>query len=291
MQKILSYFLSIVAVIAIGSCKKGEVISDVNSLGKGSYITLVKTNNVIIDYSNLSTSKVSITVKEFGSPIDKIKVYVTKGATSLNRANWKLTKEFTYSGETTLDVTAGEIAKALGIPPSGLETGATYTLYNQVITKDGRSFDIVNTYGEVAGNSNYNMVFTWAAVVICPYISTGFAGDFEVIEDGWADFSPGDVLKVTFGADASKQLKITSYPNPAFGINRKDIVIDIAPATGIATVASQVYGDYPGFDTNLKVKSVGTNNYVFSCVGTITLRLNHSGTGNYGDYNLRLKKK
>ena len=274
------------------SCKKGNVISDPSSLGIGSYITLVKTNNTIIDFSNLSNSKVSITVKEFGSPVDKIKVYVTKGATSLDRAKWKLTKEFTYSGETTLEITAGDIAKALGIPPTGLETGATYTLYNQVITKDGRTFDIVNTYSEVAGNSNYNMVFTWAAVVICPYVSTGFAGDFEVLEDGWADFSPGDIVKVSLGADPAKQIKITAYPNPAAGgANRKDIVIDIAPATGVATVASQVYGDYPGFDTNLKVKTVGTNNYVFSCVGAITLRLNHTGSGNYGDYNLRLKKK
>jgi len=289
MQKISLYILAIVAVFVTNSCKKGNVISDPSSLGIGSYITLVKTNNTIIDYSNLSTSKVSITVKEFGSPVDKIKVYVTKGTTSLDRAKWKLVKEFTYSGETILDVSAIDIAKALGIPPTGLETGATYTLYNQVITKDGRTFDIVNTYSEVAGNSNYNMVFTWAAVVVCPFVSTGFAGDFVVLEDGWADFSPGDILKVTAGADPAKQIKITAYPNPAFGANRKDIVVDINPATGQATVALQAYGDYGG--EVIKTKTVGTNNYVFSCVGAITLRLNHTGNGNYGDYNLRLKKK
>ncbi|MEJ7827826.1 MAG: hypothetical protein WKF91_06515 [Segetibacter sp.] len=291
MQKISLYILAIVAVFVTNSCKKGNVISDPSSLGIGSYITLVKSNNTIIDNSNLATSKVSITVKEFGSPVDKIKVFVTKGTTSLDKSKWKLVKEFTYSGETTLEVSATDIAKALGIPPTGLETGATYTLYNQVITKDGRSFDIVNTYSEFASNTNYNMVFTWTAVVVCPYVSTGFAGDFEVLEDGWGDFNTGDIVKVSLGADPAKQIKITAYPNPAAGgANRKDIVIDIAPASGIATVASQVYGDYPGFDTNLKVKTVGTNNYVFSCVRTITLRLNHSGRINYGDANLRLKK-
>ncbi len=291
MQKISLYILAIVAVFFTNSCKKGNVISDPSSLGIGSYITLVKTNNTIIDFANLATSKVSITVKEFGSPVDKIKVFVTKGNVTLDRTKWKLVKEFTYSGETTLEVSAIEIAKGLGIPPTGLETGATYTLYNQILTKDGRTFDIVNTYSEVAGNSNYNMVFTWAAVVVCPYVSTGFAGDFVVEQDGWGDFDPGAIVKVTPGADPAKQIKITAYPSPAFGINRKDIVIDIAPATGAATVASQVYGDYPGFDTDLKVKTVGTNNYVFSCVGVITLRLNHSGRANYGDYNLRLRKK
>ena len=275
--------------MAIGSCKKGDVVSDVNSLGKGAYITLVKSNNTIIDYSNLSTSKVSITVKEYGSPVDKIKVFVTKGTTSLDRSKWKQVKEFAYSGETNLEVTATEIATALGIPPTGLETGATYTLYNQVITKDGRSFDVVNTYSEVSGNSNYNMVLTWTAVVICPFVPTGFTGNFEVLEDGWADFSPGDILQVSAGADPTKQLKITAYPNPAFGSNRKEIVVDITPGTGVATVALQAYGDYGG--EVVRTKTVGTNNYVFSCVGTITLRLNHTGNANYGDYNLRLKKK
>ena len=289
MQKILSYFSIIIAVMAIGSCKKGDVVSDVNSLGKGAYITLVKSNNTIIDYSNLSTSKVSITVKEYGSPVDKIKVFVTKGTTSLDRSKWKQVKEFAYSGETNLEVTATEIATALGIPPTGLETGATYTLYNQVITKDGRSFDVVNTYSEVSGNSNYNMVLTWTAVVICPFVPTGFTGNFEVLEDGWADFSPGDILQVSAGADPTKQLKITAYPNPAFGSNRKEIVVDITPGTGVATVALQAYGDYGG--EVVRTKTVGTNNYVFSCVGTITLRLNHTGNANYGDYNLRLKKK
>ena len=128
MQKISLYILAIVAVFVINSCKKGEVVSDPSSLGTGSYITLVKSNNTIIDFSNLATSKVSITVKEFGSPVDKIKVFVTKGTTSLDRAKWKLVKEFTYSGETNLEVSATEIAKALGIPPTGLETGATLSL-------------------------------------------------------------------------------------------------------------------------------------------------------------------
>ena len=290
MQKILSYLSAFIVLSTIASCKKGDVVSDYQSLGTGSYVTLVKNNNTIIDYANLASSKVSITVKEYGSPADKIKIYVSKGSKTLDRSKWKLVKEVPYSGETTLEVSASEIATALGIPPSGLETGETYTFYNQVITKDGRSFDIVNTFSDFAGNSNYNMALTWEAVVVCPYVATGFAGNFEVVEDGWADFGPGDIVVVTAGADPAKQIKLTVYPNPAFGTNRKDIVVDINPATGKATVASQVYGDYPGFDTNLKVKTVGTNNWVFSCVGTITLRLNHAGAGNYGDYTLRLRK-
>lgn len=288
MQRLLSYILGFIAVTAIGSCKKGDIVSDYKSLGIGSYVTLVKSNNTIIDYANLSTSKISITVKEYGSPVDKIKVYVTKGNATLDRSKWKLIKEFPYSGETLLEVKATEVATALGIPPSALETGATYTMYNQIITKDGRSFDVANTYSDFAGNSNYNMALIWAAVVVCPYNATGFGGDFEVVEDGWADYSVGDIVKVVVGPGANEITFPAIYlTNPA-----RPVVVKINPATGAATMASQDYGDYPAYGiTNIKAKTVGTNNWVFSCVGTISLKLNHSSSaGNFGDATLRLKK-
>ena len=288
MQRLLSYILAFAVLITIGSCKKGEVVSDYKALGTGSYLTLVKNNNLIIDYANLSTTKISITVNEYGSPADKIKIYVTKGSTTLDRSKWKLIKEVPYSGETLLEVKATEIATALGIPPSGLETGATYTLYNQVITKDGRSFDVANTFADFAGNSNYNMALVWAAVVVCPYNATGFAGNFEVVEDGWADYSPGDVVQVVAGPGANE----LTFPAIYLTSPARPVVIKIDPTTGAATMASQDYGDYPSYGIfNIKARTVGTNNWVFSCVGTISLKLNHNAGGsNYGDYTLRLKK-
>jgi hypothetical protein len=292
MRKIIAIgLIPVIIFFTIYACKKGEVISDYNSLKTGSYVKLVKAGNAIINYSNLAGSTVDVTVSEYGDPIDKIKVYVTKGGTSLDKTNWKAIKEFAYSGETNLAVTATEIAAALGIPPADLETGATYTLYNELITKDGETYDIANTNGGFAGNTNYNMAMTWTAVVVCPFSPAGFTGNFEVLQDDWADFNPGDVVSVTSAGNDS--IVLAAYPNPnppANGTNKKPITVKINAATGAATVASQTYGDYPGFDTNLKVKTVGSNNWVFSCVGTITLKLNHTGVSNYGDYVLKLKK-
>jgi hypothetical protein len=288
-RKLLSIIAIAAFVATMYSCKKGEVISDVESLGKGAYVTLVKLTNTIIDYGNLSTSSVSATVKEFGKPLEKIVLYVTKGTASFDRTKWKKIKEVPYSGETELKATATEIATALGIPVTSLETGATYTLYNQCVTKDGEIHDAANTNGGYQGITNYNMLLTWSAVVVCPFNPAGFAGNFVVLEDGWADYGPGDI--VTVDATTANSLTMTVYPNPAFGTNRKSIKVDIVPATGKASVASQVYGDYPGFDSNLKVATVGNNNWVFTCVGTITLRLSHIGAANWGDYALRLRKQ
>jgi L-amino acid N-acyltransferase YncA len=98
--------LTVVAILLVTtrSCKKGDVVSDFAANGTGTYLTLVSTNNITIDYSNLATTKVSITVKEYGDPLDKIVVYVTKGAVTLDRTKWKKVKEYTYAGETKLEV-------------------------------------------------------------------------------------------------------------------------------------------------------------------------------------------
>ena len=287
MQKLLSYIFVFVTVLSIG-CKKETVVSDYKALGIGSYVTLVKAGNSRIDYSNLANSKVSITVKEYGSPIDKIKVYVTQGTADLDRSKWKFVKEFAYSGETLLEVTATQIATALGIPVSGLEPGGTYTLYNQLLTKDARIFDAANTYPDFASISNYNMALTWTAVVVCPFVAP-IAGSYKVIKDDWVDWSPGDIVQVTDGPGANQVNISAVWPNPAFGSIISPLVVNVDPASGAATITSGVnWGDYGGIAST----GTGSSGYVFSCTGQITLKIHvlYNG-GDQGFLNLILKKQ
>lgn len=272
------------------SCKKIETYGSFESMDVGAYVTLVSKGNSILDYGNLSTTSADITVREFGSPISSIIIYATEGAANLNRTAWKKVKEVPLSGDTKLVVTATELAAGLGIAPTALKTGTQYTFYNQLVLKDGRIFDPSNTNSSFQGITDYNMAMTWSAIVVCPFSSTGFAGNFQVLEDGWADWSAGDVVQVT-GATATS-ITLLVYPNPAFGgFNQQPVTVTVNATTGAASIATaQSYGGYTGFDNDIKVKTVGTNNWVFSCTGTITLRLNHTGTSNWGDYTLRLKK-
>lgn len=79
MKKVISsVFYTALVAIAMSSCQKGEVVQDVNSLGIGSYVTLVSAGNNIIDATNLAGSKVSASVKEYGSAQEKLIVYVAK---------------------------------------------------------------------------------------------------------------------------------------------------------------------------------------------------------------------
>ncbi len=292
MKRIFSILTSVSFLLLIG-CQKGDIAGDFAAQAVGSYLTRVAIGNGIINYGDLANSKVDVTVKEYGTPVTKIKIFVTKGAANTNTALWKAIKEVPYSGETKLEVTATEIATALGIPVTGLETGQTYTLYNQVHTKDGGKWDISNTGGQYYGNPNYNMLMTWNAVVVCPFVATqigaiGSTVNFVVLQDDWADWSPGHVLPVTVTSATSLTFPRMWDTSPSL-----PTVITIAPTTGAATVARQGYGDYPWYGMfGTTHASTGTNNWVFSCQGTITLTLNHLvGTTNYGTYLFRLRKQ
>jgi hypothetical protein len=273
------------------SCKKKEVLGNFDSLGVGSYLTLEKTTKTTIDYSRIGSESISIDVKEFGSPVAKVVVYVTAGNANLNKSLWKKIKEYQYTGSTlTLNITASEMATALGITTAAMSPGTNYTLYNEIVTKDGVIYNAVNTVGALASNPNYRAVMTWAANVVCPFVAAGFEGNFRVREDEWQDWGAGDVVTVT--AATSNTISLRVYPNPAYGTAIADIVVNINPATGAATVTNQKYGRYGS--TEVAVTSVGTSNFVFACTGTIDLRLNHhvpgAASSSYGTYWLRLTK-
>ncbi|MBC8032798.1 MAG: hypothetical protein H7Y03_01530, partial [Chitinophagaceae bacterium] len=88
-QIIISLSIVTILLVTTRSCKKGDVVSDFAANGTGSYLTLVKSTNTIINYAERTTSEVSITVKEYGDPLEKIVVYTTKGGVSLDRTKWK----------------------------------------------------------------------------------------------------------------------------------------------------------------------------------------------------------
>jgi hypothetical protein len=289
MKKILSILLITGLIFTVG-CKKGEVISDVKSLGTGSYITLVKTTNLRFDYANIANSSVSITVKELGSPVDKIKIFVSKGGLTADNTKWKAVKEVPYSGETVLTVKATEIATALGVTVADIAPGGTYTLYNQVITKDGRTFDLTNTPGSFSGNSNYNMAMSWTSVVVCPFVGP-VAGKYKVVQDDWVDWAVGDLVDVVDGPGANQIDLRKIWPNPRYGTAISPfLIVNIDPATGAATIPLGNWGDYGTYTASTLS---GSSGFVFSCTGDIilTIHVNATGFGDQGFLKLILKKQ
>lgn len=300
MKKILNNILVAVAfmVIATSCQKEGLALEkpfvDINFFGNGAYITLNSSVNVNLNYAAIASSKVSVKIDPYvskdgkGSPIKQVKLFVVKGSNADPKA-WKLVKTFDVNGTTEVGATGAEIATAIGTPAATLfAPGQFYTFYNQVITADGKTFDLSNTLGALENASGYNACFRWTAYVVCPFTGN-MAGKYKVIADGWEDWGIGDIVTVADGPGANQIDLSAVYPGGGYVKNK--LVVNINAATGSASVPRVDYGSYSPAGA---VYSAAASNagYVFSCTGYIGLKIEHFyGTSSYGFYNLTLQKQ
>lgn len=255
----ISFFLLLLLAV---SCKKEDNYYDFENFEIGSYLTLTKSNNLTIKFDDQANSKVSIEVGSKGSPVESVNIYVIEGA-SLDKTKWKLVKNVPYTEGVTLEVTPTEISTALGTP---IKPGATYTMYNEVVTTDGRKFSSANMDPDFEAQAGYNMAMTWTATTTCPFDRSVFEGDFSVTKDTWEDYDIGELVKVEPGPGAN-QITIYAYPSPAYGTNRKGVIIDVDPATSAINIPTQIVGDY-GADKDVTMEGVGSVN---SCQKQITI--------------------
>lgn len=296
MKKILNILLVAIAFMVVGtSCQKEGLalekpFVDINFFGKGAYITLNKSVNVNFNYAAISTSKVSVLVDPYnnGIKIKQVKLYVVKSANADPTA-WKLVKTVDVNGTTELSATGAEVATAIGTPAATLfAPGQFYTFYNQVITEDGRTFDLSNTLGALENASGYNACFRWTAYVVCPFTG-GMAGNYKVIADGWEDWALGAIVPVADGPGANQVDLSGVYPGGGYVKNK--LVVNVDPATGAASIPRVDYGSYS--PTGAVYSAAAANaGYIFSCTGYIGLKIEHFyGTSSYGFYSLILQKQ
>jgi len=114
-----------------------------------------------------------------------------------------------------------------------------------------------------------------------------FSGNFEVLEDWWADYVPGDVVALTVSGNTIS----FDYPTP---YNHQALPIVVDPTTFATSVVSTAFGRYSASGTNYTAKSVaGANSVVVPCDKIISVNLNFGSTGgaNYGGGVLKLRKK
>lgn len=283
--------LSLFAFVIASGCKKNIYkISDPDrdNFGYGSYLKLVNADNTLLDYTNLSSSTLSVKVTEIGGPVSKINLYVVAGGEDTDTSHWKFVKTISGTGgENTLSVKAQEIADALGISLTDFNPGDVYTIYTEVVTTKGVKFTINNANADLAGGPAIAAVFLFKGTVFCAYDpATTDNVQYEVVNDDWADFQPGDVITVINGPAANQ---ITLQGVYATTINHKDLVVDISPDNGAATIESQVNGTYPGFPYG-DISASG-DGFIFSCQGIINLNISLDvSLGNLGVVNLKLRK-
>lgn len=283
-MKLKLFFIAAAAMFFAASCKKDSNNPLYDSKGKlGSYLRLDETVNLNVDFAT-PTSTAEIKVTQVGADIENIDLFVVKGA-SLDVSQWSLIKTVAYAGpSTSLSASNAEIAAAIGEP---LEPGQQYTVYTRIHTTAGDVYDLTNGGPDVEA-PDYSSAFEFTVSAVAPYTGN-MAGDYTVQQDDWADYSVGTVIPAAVeDGPGENQITLHVYPNPEIGNAINPIIVDIDPATGVATVNEVEYGDYGG--TIIWAEGGG---YVFSATGTVDLTLNHNTgdvTQSYGTYRLVITK-
>jgi hypothetical protein len=266
MKKLIITCIGIgIVLLALHSCKKSSINGDSKDLISGSYLTLTKSINGNLDFSN-SSATVSIQVGSKGSPVASVNIYAATGA-ALDSATWKLIKTVAFTEGMTLAVSTAELSKALS--PASIAPGTQYVLQNEVVTKDGRKFSALNTPTNYTSFPAYNFALSWTATAVCAFTQASSIGTYKVVQDDWADYSAGDLITISAGPDAAS-IQFLAYPSLAYGgTNRQPWIVKVDAASGAATMATQIIGDYPGV-ANCKGAATG---FVFSCTGVISLKV------------------
>ncbi len=204
-----------------------------------------------------------------------------------------------------ITLTSGDLAQAFGLSSiNDLGGGDRFDFFNITRLTNGLVFpDTIPVQGGVlnvppaitqtSATTSFTSQFT--VYVACPFIASESEGTYEVVNDGWGDWNPGEQLDVIANADGTGVIvkgMYSKFRNDDRGPYDVEIVIT-DPNTGLATVAQQPAWEYywytgqEGYGTG----SVAGSGFVFSCSGIITLTLEHTvAAGSFGSYSLTLKK-
>jgi len=143
-----------------------------------------------------------------------------------------------------------------------------------------------------AATTSFTVGFT--AYVSCPFVVEDAIGTYQVVEDGWADWDPGDQIEVVANRDGTGVIvkgMFSKFRNDDRGPYDVEILVD--PNGGFATVEKQPAWEWFWY-TGTELYGTGSvegDGFVFSCSGVITLSLEHTVTaGSFGVYVLTLQK-
>lgn len=195
-------------------------------------------------------------------------------------------KEGITTFPTTVELSGAEILAGFG----DAKEGDKFTVGADVYMSDGQKIEAFPLTGTNYGASILGQPGSSPFIellVQCVFDKNSFNSDYTITQDDWEDFDLGTKVAVRPGA-GDNQISITAYPSPDFGTNRKPMIVDVDPATSVATVAEQVIGDYDGAPPGATIKGSGVVN---PCGDKITLTLTFNiGGDDYPDNVLVLEK-
>lgn len=233
------------------------------------------TGSQAIDLLNLASFQGKFKVDQYfpgSTPPNKVDVVVRKNGSA---ANVKLFKADVTTFPSSYTVSAAEIAALFG---AAIALGDTYDFAPNLYVGDKKyeAFPVTGngTGAGVIGMPLFSEFARFSA--ICAYDPNLYQGNFVVVTDAWADFSPGDVVTLTKVSNTS-----FSFIDP-FAVNPVPVIVTINTGNNAATIAKQVVGTSWSYSANPATypqPTISATGTVAPCNKTITLAVQYGVNG------------
>ncbi|MBX3254954.1 MAG: hypothetical protein KF862_12500 [Chitinophagaceae bacterium] len=287
MKRIL-FFLSVLAgILLFASCDKERT-------GKIPTLTEVPLPLILKDpggdqsiSANPDTFQAKFSVDIYfkeDTPPQKFDIVIMKNE---SKGNVKVFKANVTSFPVSYEISGPELVELFGEP---IVPGDKFDIGADVTTQDGQVYRAFPE-GGVGYNANIGALAGASPAIRyaapCKYVSEVYEGKFVVVTDEWGDYAEGDVVPVTRIDDTHFSFKYAD-------INAQPIIVEVDPEDNSTHVAKQVYGDGYGAGYGpISCETVASPlNIVDPCVGSFTVRLNHTvSAGSFGEATITLKKQ
>jgi hypothetical protein len=297
-----SAFITLSALLII-SCEEQEDFGLVQS-EKGFNLRLAPDKNSF-DIS-AGDPEINFTIYSDNKDIDKVTIYVdlikfgSDGPTPQ-----ALLKEIPgnllgNSPSANVQMKLSEFVEAVGLTLDDLGGGDIFNIYNKVALSDGRVYpdtleldgeefaNVENAFFTAAGTTSFTTTLTFP--VLCPFVTEDAIGTYSVTRDDFeAAWDPTYKPEVIAGPGPNQVTFVNMLSNP----QGYDIIVDVDPATDVATVKAQQgwhSGNYGAPFGEILIQGGG---FYFSCTGFLTLDLAHNLADGrtYGTFRIEFTKE
>lgn len=291
-QIIISISSFLMALVLFTGCKKNDGPIPIDLTRVPTPLVLKSGGDVAIDVVNAAAFKAKFSVGLY-FPDDikpaKFDIVIMKNG---NTGNVKVFKTDVTTFPSEFEITAAQIETLFGTP---IVLNDSYDIGVDVYTQSGLKLEAFPVTGAsyasgVSAQPGASVFVRYTA--ICQYDPDIYQGDFEVVEDEWADFTPGEVVTLVKVDDTH-----FSFIDP-YAEDPTPVVITVNTGTNLVSMPRMKIGSAWGWAVGLYTGAyvatggVATDNFVAPCDETVTLSVVYGvDLGDFGgSYKLVLKK-
>lgn len=279
MKKISKFLLIGLLGLFLVNCEENEK-SPLPAVQEGAFV-YVDITSALIDVTDIENSAFSGLLTDSRGNVEShtYKVRSVFAGEASDFADVYTTTTF----PTEFQITAGDVATALGVPVESFQPGTRFDFVGTSVRDNGEviTFNDLNLdlQAEVGMRQSYQL----NTFISCPFNRDDALGTYLIDDPNGFALNGATTFEVVAGEASNEIIMI----NPFGGNEMYDIVIEVDPASGIATVGEQFAFSTleqccGGFEAT-RIETQADGGFVFSCAGVITLNLDTSitqvGTG------------